>query len=111
MYKTPKHKETSITSNYGVEGETIEQRFTRMLENNEPLGEGAPIIHTERKDGVIPGYNIRTDRFEVAIEAMDAVSKSYKAKREEAIKQRETAKLTVVKDGEPEPTQGTAEGN
>ena len=41
---------------------------------------------------------------------MDTVAKSYKAKREEAIKQRETSKMTVVKDGEPEPTQSTAEG-
>lgn len=35
-----------------------------------------PIIYTEKKDGVLPEYDIRTDRFEVAIDAMDKINKS-----------------------------------
>lgn len=35
-----------------------------------------PIIYTEKKDGVLPEYDIRTDRFEVAIEAMDKINQS-----------------------------------
>lgn len=33
-----------------------------------------PIIYTEKKDGVLPEYDIRTDRFEVAIDAIDKIN-------------------------------------
>lgn len=35
-----------------------------------------PTIYTEKKDGVMPEYDIRTDRFEVAIEAIDKINQS-----------------------------------
>lgn len=35
-----------------------------------------PIIYTEKKDGVLPEYDIRTDRFEVAIDAVDKINQS-----------------------------------
>lgn len=38
--------------------------------------------YTERSEGVRPEYDIRTDRFEIAQEAMDKASKSIRAKRE-----------------------------
>lgn len=35
-----------------------------------------PTIYTEKKDGVQPEYDIRTDRFEVALDAMDKINQS-----------------------------------
>lgn len=35
-----------------------------------------PIIYTEKSDGVRPEYDIRTDRFEVAINAIDKINQS-----------------------------------
>lgn len=35
-----------------------------------------PTIYTEKKDGVMPEYDIRTDRFEVAIDAIDKINQS-----------------------------------
>lgn len=35
-----------------------------------------PTIYTEKKDGVQPEFDIRTDRFEVAIDAMDKINLS-----------------------------------
>lgn len=35
-----------------------------------------PTIYTEKKDGVLPEYDIRTDRFEVALDAMDKINQS-----------------------------------
>ncbi len=67
------------------EGESIETKVNRILINKEPITDGAPLIYTKRQDGVLPGYNIRTDRFDVAIEAMDKVSKSRLTKRMEYI--------------------------
>lgn len=35
-----------------------------------------PTIYTEKKDGVQPEFDIRTDRFEVAINAIDKINQS-----------------------------------
>lgn len=101
MYKRIRPSHTSLRVNETVEGETIEQKVDRILNNKEPINDTAPTIYTERKDGVMPAYNIRTDRWEIAINAMDYVSKSREAKRMDAIKMRE-------EDGKPEPIQGDA---
>lgn len=62
------------------EGESIENKVRRITENNEPITDGAPIIYTNRDDGVLPAYNIRTDRWEIAQQAMDAVNQANLAK-------------------------------
>lgn len=62
------------------QGESIETKVKRITENNEPITDGAPIIYTKRDDGVLPAYNIRTDRWEVAQQAMDAVNQANLAK-------------------------------
>ena len=94
---------SSIHINESVEGETIEEKVMRITQNNEPITDGSPIIYTERKDGVRPDYNIRTDRFDVAIEAMDMVNKSKRAQRNH--------NMTIVKglenDGGADSTQAT----
>jgi len=72
-----------IELNDSIEGETIEQKVMRITENNEPITDGAPIIFTARKDGVLPAYDVRTDRFEIAIDGMDYVAKSNLARRKD----------------------------
>ena len=62
------------------EGESIENKVQRITENNEPITDGAPIIYTNRDDGVLPAYNIRPDRWEVAQAAMEAVNQANLAK-------------------------------
>ena len=82
MYKKPTFNKTSIAVNTAVEGEPIESKVERITQNKEPIKDGAPLIYTERKDGVLPEYDIRTDRFEVAVDAMDKVARDKTAKRE-----------------------------
>ena len=79
-------RDTGLVVNDSLEGESIEHKIERLIENNEPISDSAPIIYTERKDGVLPQYDIRTDRFELAIDAMDKVTKSHVAKRVEMYK-------------------------
>ena len=104
MYKY-KHNLTRLEVNKSSTGERIEVKINRMVNNKEPIGEEVPAIYTARKDGVQPAYDIRTDRFEIAIDAMDSISKSKLAMRE--------SKLKVIEDepkedfGGAEPTQGT----
>ena len=61
-------------------GESIEEKVKRITENNEPITDGAPIIYTNRDDGVLPAYNIRSDRWDIAQAAMDAVNQANLAK-------------------------------
>ena len=82
MYKPNKTIKTSISHNDSIEGESIESRIERIMNNKEPMRDGAPMIYTERKQGVLAETDIRTDRMEIAIEAMDKVEKSFKARRE-----------------------------
>lgn len=62
------------------EGETIEEKIARIVESNEPIDDGAPIVYTAKKDGVKPEYNIRADKWEIAQNAMDSVNKERIAK-------------------------------
>lgn len=105
MYKKQKTVKTSIIVNESIEGETIEQKIERIVNNKEPITDGAPPIYTERKDGVIPAYDIRTDRWELAVDAMDIVDKQNKAKRETKIIDFDQKN----KDAKGEPTQGQTE--
>lgn len=67
--------------NESYEAETLQQMIARATREKAPIEGGEAIIYTERKDGVEPQYDIRTDRFEIAREAMDKVHSSQIAKR------------------------------
>lgn len=105
MYKKVIAHRTNLERNEAQEGEMLEAKFERMMTNNEPLTDGAPLIYTERKDGVEGSYNIRTDRFEVALDGMDAITKSVQAKRENRAKMREAGVIEL--NGEAKDIQGT----
>lgn len=84
MYKTPILKRSNVKANASTEGETLEDKIDRFVNNKETItDQGSPKIYMERSEGINKAYNFRTDRFEVAIEAMDKVAKSYAARREE----------------------------
>lgn len=116
MYKQNKTQKTSLLVNKSYEGETIEDKIRRIVNNKEPIKDGAPLIYTERKDGVKPEYDIRTDRFEIAVDATDYIARSAQAKRE--AKQKgigEEAKEGMAKEGlsnsGAEPIHGTPNSN
>lgn len=56
------------------EGENIIIKVRRILDENEPLTDGAPLIYTPKEDGVKPEFDIRTDKWQIAIDAMDRVN-------------------------------------
>lgn len=82
-YKKPKYGKSQLIAINTVEGITLEDRIERMLNNNEPIKDISEQIFTERKDGVLPEYNPRTDRWDIAIEATDKISMTQLAKRQE----------------------------
>ncbi len=88
MYKVPEFIKSRMSSVDVLEGETIERKIERIVSNKEPITDGAPEIFTERSEGVISAYNIRTDRWEIAVDAMDAIDRNIVAKREAKAKER-----------------------
>lgn len=62
-------------------GESLEEFLRKATLNKEPIEATAKIQYTERKDGVLPQYDIRTDRFHYAIMAADRVHMAEYAKR------------------------------
>ena len=89
---------TRLKKNTSTEGELIEQKIERIMTLNEPITDGAPIIYTERKYGVLPEHNIRTDRFDLALEATEHIQKTNTIKRMKNIAERE-GKIYDIKSG------------
>lgn len=75
-------QKTSMKVNAGYEGVTLEKKIQKIVSNKEPITDASPLIYTDRKDGVQGDYNVRTDKWEVAVDAMDKVNQSTKAHRE-----------------------------
>lgn len=55
-------------------GETLIKKCQRILDEGEPLTDGAPMIYTPKQAGVKPECNIRADKWDIAMNAMDRVN-------------------------------------
>jgi len=73
-----KYRETTLTGVKTYVGETLEAQIERMTENKEPIPQDMRMIYTERKNGVMPQYDIRTDRYELGVEAMEKMAAANK---------------------------------
>ena len=82
-YSKPTKNNGRLESVEIYEGESIETKCARILQNKEHITDTAPIIYTAKEDGVLPAYNIRTDRFDIAIDAYDKITRA-SAKKEAA---------------------------
>lgn len=76
------HSRIHTTLSQEMEAKSLEQVLHEALSNKEPVKtNNNNLQYTERKDGVLPIYDIRTDRFEIARKASDKVNKTNSAKR------------------------------
>lgn len=112
MYNYGKPTKSSITHNKSYQGDTIEVKIRRLLANKEDASQEVKTMYTERKEGVVPSTDIRTDKWDLAIEATDYASRMNTAKREATIadaKIKAEAKIVEMnkQDGEPKPIDGT----
>lgn len=74
--KQAKYIPTQIVVTPTEKGETIEEMLRRLTANKEPIPQNVPPIYTPKADGVIPDYDIRADRFDVAMMARDKYAAS-----------------------------------
>lgn len=74
MYKKILKQPTSIDINTSVEGETIEQQITRLINNGGEIENAKIPIYTKPSDGVIYGTDIRADKWDKAIETNERIN-------------------------------------
>lgn len=86
--KIVKYKSKIEKSDF-YEAESIERKIEIAETSNIPIEAVSPILYTEEKDGVLAGTNIRTDKWDIALEAYDKINKTNIVKNEEPIKQKE----------------------
>lgn len=80
---TIREKSLIISKVDTIEGHSIEEEVRHAVACNEPIEGGAPAdLFTERSKGVLPQYDIRTDTWTIAQNAMDKVAKSAIARRD-----------------------------
>lgn len=74
LEKTP--YKTQIVRENEKEGISIEQMIRQAIADKTPIEGGSPDIFTPMKDGVLPQYDPRTDKWEIAQEAKTKHDKS-----------------------------------
>lgn len=85
-YRKVKYGKTDLKVYEVTEGEMIETKVERMMNNKEPMSaEGNERMYNTRKDGAHPLTDIRTDRFDQALEMTDNIAAQKLAKRQEAL--------------------------
>lgn len=76
MYRKPDMTaRRGMTVNEGVLGISIERKIEAMMESGEELGEAIKPMYTDKKDGVLPSTDIRTDRHVIAAELSSKTAK------------------------------------
>lgn len=86
-------------------GESIENMLAKRLEGESIDINQSQLIYTDRKDGVLPQTNIRTDQFDVAMMSHDAIERARMSAKENISKNQKSAKDGDSSDTES--TQGT----
>lgn len=63
-------------NNNTYQGTSIEEKVRKIMENGTSEEEVFPTIYTDKKDGVLPAFDIRTDRFELAQKALETMGQA-----------------------------------
>lgn len=77
--KTARSRRGCINNpNLTYQAEPREVKLRKIIngESNDMENGVFPTIYTEKKDGVQPEFDIRTDRFEVAVDAVDKINQA-----------------------------------
>ncbi len=73
--KSIKNK-TSIEVEITYSAETLEETIQRRLKNKEPMDDNIKLLYTPITEGVKSGFNIRSDRWDIALDAINKIEKS-----------------------------------
>lgn len=83
MYKKRIPNTTVIKGEKGSPGESLMHKMRRILANKEPIKSNpASMIYSERKAGVLPHTDIRTNRWDLAVQGTNLISDQFRGKRD-----------------------------
>lgn len=98
-FRTQPRQTNKITGIKGYEAEPLEGEIRRLMNNDgkvdAAMNTKAEKIYTERKDGVISHFNIRTDKWEEWADTMDKASELHAMQREVRQGERNYDKMTA----------------
>lgn len=67
---------TQITRHCDNFGKSIEEELRQAQASKTPISSTTDVTYTPLKDGVLPQFDIRTDRQEIALDATEKIAKS-----------------------------------
>lgn len=104
LKRTITHRTQLTTGKKPVEDVMLENKIEAMIANEEPITGTAELIYTKKRDGVLPMYDPRTDKFDNAIEAINNITMAAMAKRKELaeLRDKRTETETETKTTETE---------
>lgn len=86
LYVRKKIQSNKLTGNDSFEGVSLEKELRlAQTQGIKPDRNITEIFYTQKKDGVLPSCDIRTDRFDLAQNAMEKVNKTFHEKIQEQI--------------------------
>lgn len=103
FYKTIKRKGQITTTEFLREGQSIEEIMRINTANKVQPVAMLPEMYQERGDGIDPITDIRTDKFEMALDAMDKVTRAHllaSQNKDKLGKERDNSWITD-EDGKP----------
>jgi len=76
----------SLITTKGIlrEGQSLEEFLRKAMKGTEPIQATAKVTYNDRKDGVLPQHDIRTDRFDMALMQTDKLHATQAAARHTA---------------------------
>lgn len=90
-----------------LDGQTIEVQIARAMSVNEPIDNSSPLQFTKRADGVLPDFDIRTDKWEISQRAMTAVADKIRQNRTKKLQDLAKSNENVPVSQNPAPASST----
>ena len=81
------NRKSALRNNSTYVAEPIEKIIQRRLANKEPLDDKVNLLYYDISEGVKAGYDVRTDRFDLALDGVGAIQKSETAKTQSMTKE------------------------
>lgn len=103
MFRNPKYQTSRFKGTETYTAKSIEAELEEIITQKKPIEATAPLIYTEKSDGVIEDFDIRTDKWEAMQRAANYVNEQKREYRKAETEGR-------IKDGKiVEPDNGGAE--
>lgn len=103
MFRTRFPRSSNLLGAPAYEGNSLAREIEKFQEEGGEIEMGSPLLYTKKSDGVRPETNIRTDRFEMAQNRMQAAYEAENAQRAKQRAEKDAKKDTPTPEQTPTP--------